>query len=107
MSFAVWQGRPPFNFDKNDPEQIYEGLINSATGAPVFVVTDQGQPTQAQVDAVLNPPPVPPKLDNGSAVIASILLKQGTITQAAIDAGLSTAAASAPIADNPGLTPST
>jgi hypothetical protein len=50
MSFAVWQSRPPFaEQDLNPGEKIYRI-------GDVWVVTDQGEPTPEQIDAVLNPP---------------------------------------------------
>lgn len=48
MSFAVWMAKPPFAFGELDAEQVY------AVGE-LWVVTDQGAPTQAQVDAALAP----------------------------------------------------
>lgn len=64
MSFAIWQERPPFAFDKTDREQIYQV-------GNVWVVTDDpAKATQAEVDAVLNPPPTPPKtLDEKLAAV--------------------------------------
>lgn len=53
MSFAVWKSKPPFTEANLNPgERIYPR-------GPVWVVTDQGEPTDEQVAAVLNPPPGP------------------------------------------------
>jgi hypothetical protein len=50
MSFAVWQARPPFpESDLTAGERIYR--VNDK-----WVITDQGEPTQQQIDAVLNAP---------------------------------------------------
>lgn len=51
MSFSVWKQCPPFAEASLTPgEKIYR------VGA-VWVVTDQGEPTQEQVDAALVAPP--------------------------------------------------
>lgn len=42
-----------------------------------------GEPTQEEVDAVLNPPAPPAPLTDG--VLAALLVKNGTITQADVD----------------------
>ena len=55
MSFAIWQQEPPFKFNKNDPEQIYQ------VGSVWVVTNNSKKATQANVDAVLSPPPLPLK----------------------------------------------
>lgn len=53
MSFAIWKSVPPFSeTDLNHGERIWKI-------GDVWVVTDQGEPTTEQVDAVLNQPPAP------------------------------------------------
>jgi len=50
MSFSIWTSAPPFfEGDLTAGERIYQ------VGAH-WVVTDQGAPTQAQIDAVINAP---------------------------------------------------
>jgi hypothetical protein len=79
MSFAIWPQQPPFTFDKSDKEQIYQ------VGG-MFVVTDQGQPTQQQIDAVLNSPPAPKQADV-TAIVAAINTVNGPL-KAALDAAV-------------------
>lgn len=58
MSFAVWKEKPPFTFEPEDREQVYQV-------GDVWVVTDDpARATQAEVDAALAP--LPP--DNGAAL---------------------------------------
>lgn len=50
MSFAVWKSKPPFQFESDDREQVYQV-------GDVWVVTDDPKrATQAEVDAALAPP---------------------------------------------------
>lgn len=51
MSFSVWRQQPPFaEASLTSGEHIYQ------VGA-YWIVTDQGTPTQAQIDQVLTPQP--------------------------------------------------
>lgn len=52
MSFSVWKIKPPFELTEDSAEKIYQV-------GNVWVVTDQGQPTQQQVDAALGLPNEP------------------------------------------------
>lgn len=53
MSFAVWKTRPPFaETGLNPGERVWQR-------DDLWIVTDQGEPTDEQVAAVLNPPPAP------------------------------------------------
>lgn len=80
MSFCVWKERPPFRFEKNDAEQIYE--IDG-----VFVITDQGPPTSQQVQAVVTA--VPEKATTVSDLI-DVLKAKGVISAVDLDAALKT-----------------
>lgn len=53
MSFSVWQSKPPFDEGDLTPgEKIYQ------VGDMWVVSSGKSAPTQAEVDAVLNPPSV-------------------------------------------------
>lgn len=80
MSFAVWNKPPPFTFQKDDREQIYQV-------GNVWIVTDDPlRATIANVDAVLNPTPAPKSISDGQ--LAALLVRQNVITQDVIDAAV-------------------
>jgi hypothetical protein len=61
VSFAIWSDKPPFEFGEGDRERVY------SVGA-VWVVTDNpARATQAEVDAVLNPPGPPASVQRDRA----------------------------------------
>lgn len=78
MSFAVWMSQPPFKFSPEDREQIYQ------VGSVWVVTDDPTRANQAEIDKVINQAPVAPSLTNGK--LASLLVKQGILSQAAVDA---------------------
>lgn len=65
MSFAVWSSKPPFPEEHLNPdERIYAresgvwkllSAVGNVQNVDKWAVTNQGVPTQAEVDAVLNP----------------------------------------------------
>lgn len=72
MSFAIWQSEPPFTDSSlNEGEHIYK--VGNA-----WVVTDQSQPTQDQVNAVINAPAPPSALT--VADLAKVLTDKGVLT---------------------------
>lgn len=73
MSFAIWQEKPPFDFAKNDPEQIYK------VGSVWVVTDDPAKANQAAVDAVLNAPIAKAPISDGA--LAQILVAKGLLTQ--------------------------
>jgi len=76
MSFAVWQKRPSFAFAPEDREQIYQV-------GELFVVTDDpARATQAEIDAVLNPPKAPRQ----QSLAERVLIAKGLATRADFDA---------------------
>jgi len=87
VSFAVWPSPPPFAASELGPgEAIYQV-------GDVWVVTDQGAPTQAQVDAVLAPGPDVPgfisdlKAAMNGIVAANALAKAYPLFYPALDTG--------------------
>lgn len=72
MSFSVWLTSPPFPADTlQNGERIY-------VVGEYWVVTDQGQPTQDQINAVINAPVLPNALT--VADLAKVLTDKGVLT---------------------------
>lgn len=72
MSFAIWNSKPPFDEKTlNDGEKIY-------CVGDKWVVTDQGEPTQQKVDAVLEAAASPPSLSDGK--LAALLVQKWVIS---------------------------
>ena len=87
MSFAVWNSPPPVSAEDLGPgEAIYQ------VGA-VWVVTNQGPPTQAQIDAALAPGPNVPgfvaalKNAMGGIVASNSLAKAYPLFYPALETG--------------------
>lgn len=78
MSFTIWSEKPPFPEEHLTPgERIYQ-IGNK------WVVTDKPNPTQADIDTVLNAP-APAKIPDAGAVLRA-LAKKGVITVAEAEA---------------------
>ena len=77
MSFSLWRTKPAFSESDLTPgERIYQ------VGAH-WVVTDQGVPTQAQIDAVINAPRTPSLTVEE---LAETLKAKGVLSQIDLDA---------------------
>jgi len=82
---CIYHGKEP-NFPATDQ---HPDAVRYKVGL-YFVDAIGGEPTQAELDAVLNPPPPPKRIADGD--LAAVLVTKGLITQAEVDAAVAAVA---------------